>query len=149
MKRTTILLLTLGLLIVQGSTVAQAQSVTDAFYIYQNDGHFDGFFVDDVKQRTENAKASMGASLEEALASEEAQKEGLPVMDWLSSATEDERFRWMDTGVLVAFLHALHVGTEYSQGSSGGWRDWIGGALEDTEIALTRDSDGSNSIDAI
>ena len=27
----------------------QAQSVTDAFYIYQNDGHFDGFFYDEVQ----------------------------------------------------------------------------------------------------
>ena len=49
MKRTTILLLTLGLLIVQGSTALRAQSVTDAFYIYQNDGHFDGFFYDEVQ----------------------------------------------------------------------------------------------------
>jgi len=105
--------------------------------------------VDDVKLKTEDAKASMGASLEAALASEEAKEEGLPVMDWLSNATDDERFLWMDTGVLVAFLHALHVGTEHAQASGGGWRDWIGGALEDTEIALTRDSDGSNSIDAI
>ena len=27
---------------------SQAQGVTDAFYIYQNDGHFDGFFYDEV-----------------------------------------------------------------------------------------------------
>ncbi len=27
----------------------QAQSSTDAFYIYQNDGHFDGFFYDEVQ----------------------------------------------------------------------------------------------------
>ena len=27
---------------------SQAQGVTDAFYIYQNDGHFNGFFYDEV-----------------------------------------------------------------------------------------------------
>ena len=31
------------------STVVRAQSSTDAFYIYQNDGHFDGFFYDEVQ----------------------------------------------------------------------------------------------------
>ncbi len=48
MKRTTILLLTLALFIVQGTSVVQAQGVNDAFYIYQNDGHFNGFFYDEV-----------------------------------------------------------------------------------------------------
>ena len=27
---------------------SQAQGINDAFYIYQNDGHFNGFFYDEV-----------------------------------------------------------------------------------------------------
>lgn len=30
--------------------ISQAQGVNDAFYIYQNDGHFNGFFFDEVKE---------------------------------------------------------------------------------------------------
>ena len=39
-------------LAVAGSLTASAQEIEggEAFYIYQNDGHFDGFFYDQVKQ---------------------------------------------------------------------------------------------------
>ena len=42
--------LLLGLFLVHCSIFNElkAQTETDAFYIYQNDGHFDGFFYDDV-----------------------------------------------------------------------------------------------------
>ncbi len=41
------------LIVLAGSTAVQAQEEIEggeAFYIYQNDGHFDGFFYDEVKQ---------------------------------------------------------------------------------------------------
>ena len=41
--------LLLALFSILPSTVVMAQSSTDAFYIYQNDGHFDGFFYDEVQ----------------------------------------------------------------------------------------------------
>ena len=47
-RRSWHLALLLALFTVQGSTVVRAQSANDAFYIYQNDGHFDGFFYDEV-----------------------------------------------------------------------------------------------------
>ena len=42
--------LLLGLFLVHCSIFNElkAQTETDAFYIYQNDGHFDGFFYDDI-----------------------------------------------------------------------------------------------------
>ena len=39
---------------------AKAQSETDAFYIYQNDGHFDGFFYDDVIKITYSRLDTLG-----------------------------------------------------------------------------------------
>lgn len=49
MKQFAKLLVSLVLMVLAPLT-SQAQSVNDAFYIYQNDGHFDGFFYDEVKE---------------------------------------------------------------------------------------------------
>ena len=49
MKQFAKLLVSL-VLIVLASLTSQAQGVNDAFYIYQNDGHFNGFFFDEVKE---------------------------------------------------------------------------------------------------
>ena len=37
-----------------------AQTEADAFYIYQNDGHFDGFFYDDVIKMTYSYLDTLG-----------------------------------------------------------------------------------------
>ena len=47
MKHYTKLLVSLVLMVLAPLT-SQAQGVNDAFYIYQNDGHFNGFFYDEV-----------------------------------------------------------------------------------------------------
>ena len=49
MKQFAKLLVSL-VLIVLAPLTSQAQGVNDAFYIYQNDGHFNGFFFDEVKE---------------------------------------------------------------------------------------------------
>lgn len=48
LSRSLRLFLLLAVTSILPSTVVRAQSSTDAFYIYQNDGHFDGFFYDEV-----------------------------------------------------------------------------------------------------
>ena len=47
MKHFAKLLVSLVLMVLAPLT-SQAQGVNDAFYIYQNDGHFNGFFYDEV-----------------------------------------------------------------------------------------------------
>lgn len=47
---TLVLLIAMAIASFSTSASAQAGGSNDAFYIYQNDGHFDGFFYDEVKQ---------------------------------------------------------------------------------------------------
>ena len=48
--RTLVLLIAVAIASFSTSASAQAGGSNDAFYIYQNDGHFDGYFYDEVKQ---------------------------------------------------------------------------------------------------
>ena len=48
----------------------QAQTETDAFYIYQNDGHFDGFFYDDVIKITYSYLDTLGVEHNEFVSQE-------------------------------------------------------------------------------
>ena len=41
---------TISLLLLTAGLPLQAQTTSEAFYIYQNDGHFDGFFYDEVEK---------------------------------------------------------------------------------------------------
>ena len=49
---------------------AQAQNATDAFYIYQNDGHFDGFFYDDVQKISYSVMDTLGVEHDEIVSQE-------------------------------------------------------------------------------
>jgi len=48
----------------------QAQTETDAFYIYQNDGHFDGFFYNDVIKMTYSFLDTLGVEHNEYVSQE-------------------------------------------------------------------------------
>ena len=92
--------------------------------------------VDEQQTRRDDAKASMGASLARALERATESGEALPLADWLSDTPEEERYEWMDTGVLIAFLHSLHAGRG-TDGTDADWREWLGGELAERELALS------------
>lgn len=67
------LLALLALLAAQFSvftTEAKAQTETDAFYIYQNDGHFDGFFYEDVQKITYSFLDTLGVEHDDYVSQE-------------------------------------------------------------------------------
>ncbi len=60
------------LLVVTGSLSTQAQEIEggEAFYIYQNDGHFDGFFYDQVKQINYSRYDTLGVEYDQYVSQE-------------------------------------------------------------------------------
>ncbi|MDO4538355.1 MAG: hypothetical protein Q4B54_09365 [Coriobacteriales bacterium] len=95
--------------------------------------------MDERKARVERVKASMGSSLEALLANPHASEEGVEISSWLVSVSDEDLYEWLDTGVLVAFVHALHAGGNGagSAGAGTGWRDWIDERFNDVELALS------------
>ena len=65
-------LLMLFLLIVPESTLnmVQAQTEPEAFYIYQNDGHFDGFFYDEVEKISYSRFDTLGVEHDDFISQE-------------------------------------------------------------------------------
>ena len=53
-----------------GLATALAQSSTDAFYIYQNDGHFNGFFYDEVEKITYSKLDTLGVEFDDYVSQE-------------------------------------------------------------------------------
>ena len=52
------------------TTEAKAQAETDAFYIYRNDGHFDGFFYEDVQKITYSFLDTLGVEHDDYVSQE-------------------------------------------------------------------------------
>lgn len=67
--RTSTFVITLLLAIATTASV-RAQSETSAFYIYQNDGHFDGFFYDQVQKITLSKLDTLGIEHEDYVSQE-------------------------------------------------------------------------------
>lgn len=104
--------------------------------------------VDVWQARSEAAKKSMGESLGKALDDPERALTGVDVRDWVAGADESERFEWLDTGVLRAFLHALHVGGEPGRADSDAdWSRWLGG-VETGALVMTNPKEEGASVDA-
>jgi hypothetical protein len=75
------------LLALTGSLSAEAQDIGggEAFYIYQNDGHFDGFFYDEVKQISYSRLDTLGVEHDKYVSQE--------------IVTEDSVYRFMLTAI--------------------------------------------------
>ena len=89
------------LLVLTGSLPTMAQDdeyyvVGDAFFVYQNDGHFDGFFVDDVKQMSYSRLDTLGREHDHYVSQE--------------IVTADSTYRIMLTAIdSVSFVQPLNL----------------------------------------
>lgn len=102
-----------------GSTAAaQGTSNAEAFYIYQNDGHFDGFFYDEVKEMRYSRTDTMGVEHEDYVSQEIVTNDStyrimLTAIDSVSFVQPEVKFakgvRFMqDEGMLDYFLLYLN-----------------------------------------
>ena len=100
------------------ATTAQTQVESgEAFYVYQNDGHFDGFFVDQVKQMSYSRIDTMGVERSEYVTQEIVTEDSvyrimLTAIDSISFVQPEIKYapgvRFMqDEGLMAYFLNAV------------------------------------------
>ena len=111
------------LLVVTGCLTTQAQEIEggEAFYIYQNDGHFDGFFYDQVKQINYSRYDTRGVEYDQYVSQEIVTEDSvyrimLSAIDSVSFVQPEIKFakevRFMHDEGMMAYYQSISIPDE-------------------------------------